>query len=84
MRIESKLFFVLPKKSLFNSERKPYLFVIAAARIATQSELSVRPFAQQDSASFLKPPFGNLHGVSVRPFNGLRRLDKCEKLAVHR
>ena len=58
MRIESKLFFVLPKKSLFNSERKLYLFVIAAARIATQSELSVRPFAQQDSAIFLKPPFG--------------------------
>ena len=58
MRIESKLFFVSPKKSLFNNERKPYLFVIAAARIATQSELSVRPFAQQDSASFLKPPFG--------------------------
>ena len=66
MRIESKLFFVLPKKSLFNNERKPYLFVIAAARIATQSELSVRPFAQQDSASFLKPPFGiPVRGIGV-------------------
>ena len=65
MRIE-KLFFVSPKKSLFNSERKPYLFVIAAARIATQSEFSVRPFAQQDSASFLKPPFGNqVRGISA-------------------
>ena len=31
-----------------------------------------------------KPPFGNLHGVSVRPFNGLHRFDKCEKLLLHR
>ena len=57
MRIE-KLFFVSPKKSLFNSERRPFLVVIAVARIATQSAFSVRPLAQQDSASFLKPPFG--------------------------
>ena len=58
MRIESKLFFVLPKKSLFNSERKPYLVVIASAHIAAPSELSARPLAHALRTSTLKPHLG--------------------------
>ena len=70
MRIE-KLFFVSPKKSYKRNATKGL-----SRPLETYT-------GYRCAGRFGRGGLILCKEISVRPFNGLRQLDKCEKLAVH-